>query len=73
METMTVKEVLEITIKNLEGIQVPVALLESIGVPIRQNANNLRECILAIDREEQAAAGYPEPGMEMIELPEEEP
>lgn len=54
-EQLTVKEVLEITIRNLEAIQIPVGLTDSVGIPIARNINNLRECIKAMD-----AAGAPQ-------------
>ena len=46
METKyTPEQIIEITIRNLNGINVPAGLTEQIGIPILQNINNLRECL----------------------------
>lgn len=61
METMTVKEVLQITVNLLGNISVPRKLNEQIGVPIDHCIGNLRECMRAMDAAEaQKAAEEPE-------------
>ena len=37
-----VKDILDITIRNLSNIMVPVGLMQQIGVPIVQSLNNLK-------------------------------
>ena len=48
-ETMTVEQVLKITVNILSGIQIPCALTESVGVPISNSIGNLNRCIEAIE------------------------
>ena len=77
MEKLTVKQVLEITIQNLESIMVPAGLTEQIAIPIAQNANNLRECIKSLEssgvmtkhQDTAEETEEPEPGMEPLILP----
>ena len=49
---MTVKEALEKTIELLNSINVPVGLIESVAVPIRNATYNLLACIEAIEEKE---------------------
>lgn len=46
---MTVKEALEHTINTLNGVCVPMALMQTIGEPIATAIGNMRACIDAID------------------------
>ena len=55
METMTVRQVLEITMNNLGNIAVPRALNQLIGIPIDQAIGNLQACIEAMDAQEAKA------------------
>lgn len=59
---MTVKEVLEITINNLNGISVPRWLNQQIGIPIDNAISNLMACLEAMDRkpEEEVQNGNPD-------------
>lgn len=50
---MTIKEVLELVIDDLRKINVPVGLMEQIGLPINQSIGNLKACIEAINRDEK--------------------
>lgn len=50
---MSVEEVLQLTINNLKGIQVPVELSESIGIPILRNINNIQLCINAFHEQRE--------------------
>lgn len=56
METMTVEQALEITTRILSEIQVPVALIQQIGVPISHEVGNIQECIAALRRNAEAQA-----------------
>lgn len=49
---MTVREVLQMTIQGLNGVCVPVGLMESVGKPIQNAVLNMEACIEAIDRDE---------------------
>ena len=57
-ETMTVYDLGRETIRMMETIAVPVALMDSIGAPIRASIGNLRACLDAWDRDnaQKAAA-----------------
>ena len=57
---MSIKEVLEITIRNLTNISVPVGLTETIGMPIMQNVGNLRQCVIFLNNLEQKEKGKKE-------------
>ena len=53
---LTVAEVVEMTIRKLSSISVPVAFMEQIGVPIAQAVNNLKKIQEAWAKEAQAQA-----------------
>ena len=72
-KVMTVEEVINITIGILQPIQVPISVMESVGLPIYRAANNLKECsrVLAAERERTET---PEVSVQPIpadEVPEE--
>lgn len=48
---MTVEQVIQITIDNLQRIPITVGEVERIGIPIQQSVSNLEECIKAFRRE----------------------
>lgn len=48
---MTIEEVLEITIRNLKGIQIPVEMSESIGARVLGCIRNIQMCVDAIERQ----------------------
>jgi len=52
--SMTVRQVIEITISNLNGISVPRWLNEQIGIPIDNAVHNLRCVLDALDRDEKS-------------------
>lgn len=52
---VTVSEVLEMTIRNLFAVSVPVEYIEQIGMPISMAVGNLKECVRAMKEAEQAA------------------
>lgn len=54
---MTVKEVLEVTVGILAGVNVPVALLQQIGEPIAAAIGNLNACIDGMNQAEVKANG----------------
>lgn len=53
-ESMTIQQVLSITVNLLKGIMVPAEHGESIGVPVARSIRNLNECINAIQKIEAA-------------------
>ena len=52
---MTIRQVLELTMGLLEGIEVPMKYMESIGGPIMNAIHNLGACIQATDMAEAQA------------------
>ena len=54
-ETMTVKQVLEITVKILNEIEIPVSMMEKVGAPVMGAIGNLKQCIEAVEEAEQKA------------------
>ena len=50
---MTIREALEVTKAILDGISVPVALMEQIGAPLKAAADNLGIMIEGIDKAEE--------------------
>lgn len=72
METkqITVLELLEITINNLNAIQVPIGLMQSIGYPLAGNIENLKKCVDALKQSEQPKQPQEEPPMEDVDLGE---
>ena len=65
---VTVRDVIEGTINMLGNIAVPRSMNEQIGIPIDRAISNLRECINAFDRADEAARQA-----KVQEEPEEEP
>lgn len=55
-ERLSLKQALIMTRDSLAELNVPVALIERIGVPVSQAVANLGACIEAIDRQEAAEA-----------------
>lgn len=53
-EQMTIRQALEVTKQILDGISVPVAMLDQIGAPLRAASENLGIMIEGIDRAEKA-------------------
>lgn len=52
--TYSVEEVLNITINNLQGISVPIELIDSVAIPIKNSIGNLLICLQAIIQEREA-------------------
>ena len=50
----TVKDILTDVNKLLNGINIPVAMVESIGIPVARAISGIQICIDAFDRKEQA-------------------
>jgi hypothetical protein len=46
-EKLTIRQVLEITVGLLEGIEVPMKQMEKIGAPVMNAIHNLQMCIEA--------------------------
>lgn len=57
---MTIKEVLEMVVKNLSGISVPVALTQQIAMPVSQAIENVKACLEAMARQDQQESQEPE-------------
>lgn len=70
-ERMTIDQVLAVTIDILEGIDVPMKKLETIGIPIQRAVGNLRLCIQAVQESRMPKPAEAAP--ETAELPEEKP
>lgn len=72
-KVMTVEEVINVTIGILQPIQVPIAVMESVGLPIYRAVNNLKECSKALAAERERTE-TPEVSVQLIpedEVPEE--
>ena len=48
-QTMTVEEVIKVTIENLKSITIPVTLSESVGVTVNGCIRNLKLCQDAVE------------------------
>lgn len=59
MDVLTLKQALQETNGILAGINVPMALMQQIGVPILAAMNNLQECIGSIGDPAPAADDQP--------------
>lgn len=64
-QVYNVKEVLGMTVNRLMNIQVPVGMIENIGLPIADAINALRTCIQALQNDSTTQGG--------MEKPEEKP
>lgn len=53
---ITIEQLLRITAQQLNGIAVPIAQMDTIGLPIRQAINNLNICLNAFEKAEQQKA-----------------
>lgn len=51
MEKLTIEEVLKITINGLKEIEIPVTMVEKIGIPVARAMQNLEQCVIAIERD----------------------
>lgn len=60
MGEMTVRDVLEVTMRQLERVQVPVGMIDQVGIPIRDAIHNMKMCVEAIDRDAAKQAEEPE-------------
>ena len=64
-QVYSVKEVLGMTVNRLMNIQVPVGLIENIGLPIADAIDALRTCIQVLQDDSTTQGG--------TEKPEEKP
>lgn len=62
----TVKDILTDVNKLLNGINIPVAMVESIGIPVARAISGIQICIDAFDRKEQAEKEEQEPVLEVV-------
>ena len=51
----TVEEVLEMTVRKLYAISVPVELIEPVGMPISMAIGNLKSCLEAMNKGKEEA------------------
>ena len=59
-ETMTVRDVIEITRRELSRVMIPAELVKEIGIPVNNALHNLKMCMEAIDSEMAQQAEEPE-------------
>lgn len=72
---ITVNKALEITINILNGINVPISLMEQIGLPISRAVHNIEQCVEALNRadaEQQKTEEEPEIDVEVVPMTQEE-
>jgi hypothetical protein len=63
-ETMTIRQVLEITAQNLRGIMLPVEMMETAGQVLVGSIRNLEACMHAMDEAERGAKNGADPDPE---------
>ena len=61
-EKRTVEDVILEAVNVLDRLTVPVALVESVGVPVAMVAGNLKACLRAFEEERQKAAAAAKEG-----------
>lgn len=49
----SIAEVITMTANLLEKIEVPVAFVETIGIPIKSCVNNLQKCVSAMNEAQE--------------------
>lgn len=54
-EKITVEQALEMTMKQLGAISIPVGLIEQIGIPINKAIHNIGACLEAMQKNAQEA------------------
>lgn len=52
-QTYTVEQVVRETIRILGGIMIPVSMVDTIGMPIKQAIHNLEACCEAWEKENE--------------------
>lgn len=62
-EKMTLQEVLELTVRELREISVPIDLIDTIGMKVKDAVHNISVCINVM-AEAQAAQAQEAPGEE---------
>lgn len=55
-QRMTIDQVLEMTVQMLEGVMIPVGLLEKVGQPMHTAIGNIRVCAEAYRKEQEQRA-----------------
>lgn len=50
---ITIEQLLRITVQQLNGIAVPIAQIDTVGLPIRQAINNINICLNAFEKVSQ--------------------
>lgn len=74
----TVKDVLLEVSEVLNKINIPISMVEGIGIPVARAINGIKICIDAMERQEQEQAakneqqGNEEPVLELVPIEPEE-
>lgn len=63
-EARTVEDIILEAVDVLDRITLPVALIESVGMPVAMVAGNLKACLRAFNEERQKAAAAAKEGQE---------
>ena len=50
---MTIEEVLELTVRQLQAVNIPIGLIEQVGAPISIAVQNLNACLESIRKSEE--------------------
>ncbi len=66
-KTYTIDEVIALTINKLNAIQLPIALYDSVGLPIRQSVGNLKICLQMMKEAKDNAEQKEDPPTEVTE------
>jgi hypothetical protein len=69
---MTIREALDVIIKNLGSIPVPVEQFETVTLPIAREIRNLQNICAVMDKEEQKQAEENDIHIDLDIVPEEE-
>ena len=63
----TVKEVLRDVNKLLNEINIPISMVESIGIPVARAINGIQLCLNAFEEQDKARQEDHEPEIEIVE------
>lgn len=56
-EKRTVEDILREAVQVLDCLTLPVALVQSVGVPVAMVSSNLKACLQAFEEEKKKAEG----------------
>ena len=66
-KTYTIDEVIALTINKLNAIRLPIALYDSVGLPIRQSIGNLEICLQMMKEPKNNAEQKEDPPTEVTD------